>query len=299
MKFKKIKGNNLKSKRGELSVQIVFSVVIVIISIMFLIALFSKNLTGFARELYCKTVFYVHSSIFIPKAFRQDPQFCKYETGFKTKTIEPIELMIDRFEDGSKIKELDFSNEKKQNITFNIKTKMIKQLILNFSSNKNMSFSLSICNKTKNIEIKENSEKQEKFNSEYFDECYLDKLIIELNSSSGLLVIKNPKLIYEDCMLEKQLVANIINCWQETKQGTYSKDIICLQLVVPKFCDDEKTSESSITRMLKEQELCHIIGNKDYGCGEEDNIDYELNVITSRTNIMLEYKADDKKIIVS
>ena len=286
-------------KDGELSIQIVFTVLIVIISVIFLTALFSKNLTGFAREIYCKTVFHVTSSVFIPKPFRQDSQFCKYENYFETKTITPEEFLITKFPEGSTIKEIDFSFEEKQNITFKIKPKMIKEFSLNFFSNENMSITLSICNKTKNIKITENSEHQEKFKADYFEECNQTELFVELNSSSGTLTLKNPKMVYDDCMLEKQIISNILACWQKTKQGRYSKDIICLQLIVPKFCDDEKTSESSITRIIKEQGLCHIIGNNDYGCGEEDNLEYNLNLITSRTNIMIEYNADKRKIIVS
>ncbi|MGB9748619.1 MAG: hypothetical protein ACP5H9_04590 [Candidatus Woesearchaeota archaeon] len=286
-------------KNGELSIQIIFAVVIVVISIMFLTALFSRNLTGFAREIYCKTVFYVHSSVFIPKTFRQDSQFCKYEGAFETRTIKPKEIFLERFDDGSMFKMLNFSDSKKQNLTFNIKPEKIRELALNFSSEANISFSISFCKKTNHIKVIDNVESQIMLKKSDFEECNATNLILELNSSSGTLLVKNPRIAYEECFLEQELLAHILACWDKTKKGSYAKNIICFQIVVPKFCEDEKTSESSITRVIKEQGLCYIIGNNDYGCGEEDNIEYNLKLITSRTNIMIEYDAEKKKIIVS
>lgn len=66
-------------KKADISITTIFVIVITIISILLLLGLFSTKLPTFAKEIYCKTFFYVHSSVFVPRALRADQTYCYYQ----------------------------------------------------------------------------------------------------------------------------------------------------------------------------------------------------------------------------
>ncbi|MBN1501934.1 hypothetical protein JW930_00180 [Candidatus Woesearchaeota archaeon] len=71
-------------KKGDISITTVFIIFITLASILLLLGLFSTKLPTFAKEMYCKTFFYIHSSVFIPKNFRAEQSYC-----LDTKLLKP------------------------------------------------------------------------------------------------------------------------------------------------------------------------------------------------------------------
>ncbi|MBU0758041.1 MAG: hypothetical protein KKF44_08270, partial [Nanoarchaeota archaeon] len=68
-------------KKGDLTINMIFVILITIISIVLLLGVFSTKLPTFAKSIYCKTFFYIHSSAFIPKNMRADQDYCRFMAG--------------------------------------------------------------------------------------------------------------------------------------------------------------------------------------------------------------------------
>ncbi|MBD3203295.1 hypothetical protein GF327_03310 [Candidatus Woesearchaeota archaeon] len=71
-------------KKADLTINTIFVILVTIISIILLLGIFSTKLPVFAKKIYCKTFFFIHSATFIPKDMRADQDFC-----VSTKTLAP------------------------------------------------------------------------------------------------------------------------------------------------------------------------------------------------------------------
>ncbi len=62
--------------KGDITINVIMVLLITIVSILLLLGIFSAKLPTFAKSIYCKTFFFIHSSSFIPQAIRQDQTYC-------------------------------------------------------------------------------------------------------------------------------------------------------------------------------------------------------------------------------
>jgi hypothetical protein len=76
--------DKMSKRKADISINMIMVIVISIISIVMLLGIFSTKLPTFAKSIYCKTFFYVHSATFVPKEIRQDQSFCR-----DTKAMNP------------------------------------------------------------------------------------------------------------------------------------------------------------------------------------------------------------------
>lgn len=71
-------------RNGEITINVIMVMFISIVSIGLLLGLFSTKLPSFAKSIYCKTFFFIHSSTFMPKSVRQDQSYCNSQQALET-----------------------------------------------------------------------------------------------------------------------------------------------------------------------------------------------------------------------
>ena len=306
MTTRRLKKSNRKIKkksqlRGAISIDFVVILLIVTTSVFFLLALFSKNLSGFSRAIYCKTVFYVQSRNFIPLQYRQDPEYCKYSLFMKTRIIEPQLEYISEFP-GYKNREI-INNFTKNNIslTFNIPPKDIEGLEFRIKQDKIEDIYLNFCNETRRIKINKKLY-YVNLNKDSFEKCNktLNQFVLNMSGSSQYARISEFKLSYKKCYPNEEILAHILACWESVNYGNYAKNKICEQFILSKDCNEVDTSEEKITRLMEDNGVCHILGNNDtLNCGEENNLNYTLTKIKHGQNYIIEFDSKNKMIRVS
>ncbi|MBN2422392.1 hypothetical protein JXB41_04130 [Candidatus Woesearchaeota archaeon] len=182
-------------KKADLAINTVFVILVTIISIILILGIFSTKLPGFAKGIYCKTFFYIHSAAFIPKGLRADQNYCISENA-----LAPAEIINDP--------------------------------------------------ETLNITV----------------------------------------------------LGYVIACWKEMDYGRYSDNFLCFELTAgPRITDPVPISEEEITHILIDEKMCDVLANNDSisDCGDENNIQWNLDAIYPRQNILIEYNAENKEVIVS
>ena len=109
------------------------------------------------------------------------------------------------------------------------------------------------------------------------------------------VLIRYPFGISYDLIAE--LVQHILDCWVRANSGQSKENIYCEEISVPEsYVFDYDITESLITKHIIERQLCHLFENSDYGCGTKDNLDF--TTINHHTNVLIEYNALDKQIVV-
>ena len=137
--------------------------------------------------------------------------------------------------------------------------------------------------------------------NKYLKECTTPECVIPINisiSNDAYLILSNFRVSYSSCLLNKELLAHILSCWERGNYGKEDRDFMCYQIVVPQECTGINISPDIIVNLLKEQDLCDVIGNKDLGCGKLNQLDIEVNrILNQGDNILIEYR--DNKVVVS
>ncbi len=301
----------VKNKKSDLAINIILTVVIVLVSILFLLALFSKNLSGFSRVIYCKTAFYIHSSIFVPESYRQDPEFCKYSLSMKTKIIKPIVSYKTRFgrietedfvrEESDKVKEFK-SEAPWVSLSYNIKFNNTLGFAFKIRQEQKERIKLMFCNKTLILNPK-TKVVSINLRSKDFKECNKTEnfnINISLSGKAGVVEFFEPKFYYKECNVNEELLALILSCWEEVNYGHYSKSKVCEQVILSKECEETSTSEELMTKLLVDNELCSVFPNNDFfDCGEEDSLDFRIKKIKHNKNYIIEFDKTKNKIVVS
>jgi hypothetical protein len=132
--------------------------------------------------------------------------------------------------------------------------------------------------------------------------CNEDYCIFSFKLSSAEpteLIAENLKLTYQKFFIKENLASTIADCWTKARFGQEKSDFFCQELPIPleyKFI--RPITEADIANVLKARQWCHIIGDSDYGCGDSDSIKFTQNINT-HTNILIEYKAGEKAVVVS
>ncbi len=124
------------------------------------------------------------------------------------------------------------------------------------------------------------------------------KIRINVSAENAELLIGNINVRYKYYDLKADLLDKIIDCWNRGDRGKKKESFICEQFSIPKdYKFREPIDEKAISDMLKERKWCHIIQNSDFGCGTENNIQFN-SPIKFRTNIMVRYDGKKRSVIV-
>jgi hypothetical protein len=132
--------------------------------------------------------------------------------------------------------------------------------------------------------------------------CTSDYCTFKLTISSEKpteLISEALSIKYRKFFIREELTQAIAECWTKARFGQEKSDFFCQELPIPleyKFI--RPITEADIANVLKARQWCHIIGDSDYGCGDSDSIKFTQNINT-HTNILIEYKAGEKAVVVS
>jgi len=137
--------------------------------------------------------------------------------------------------------------------------------------------------------------------NEFLRNCDSAECIVPINisiSNEAALLITNLRVSYSECLLLKEIVANMLACWEKASFGNMKKDLMCYQLAVPKECANTRITADDLAEIMINNELCDVLGFSKKNCGTKDQVDFELNKIMEEgDNILIEYK--NGKIVVS
>ncbi|MCX6710352.1 MAG: hypothetical protein NTV63_05385, partial [Candidatus Woesearchaeota archaeon] len=97
-----------KGKKGDIAINAVMIGLITIASIFLLLMLFSLRMPAFAKQMYCKTFFHLHSASFMPEALRQDQDYCREQTALETYEIKPQDVIMRGLLNGGTSRRFDF-----------------------------------------------------------------------------------------------------------------------------------------------------------------------------------------------
>ena len=75
----------MANKKGDMAVDTIFTIIISLSAIMVLLSLFGYNLTGFGKEVYCKTFFHIGKAL--PGSLKVEESECK---GYQTINVYDI-----------------------------------------------------------------------------------------------------------------------------------------------------------------------------------------------------------------
>ncbi len=288
------------NKKGDLAVDLVFILIILIVSIFFLLALFSNRLTGLSKVLYCKTVFHVQSSSFIPPQFRQDPSYCKWVSLTKSVKIQKEEKEVSSFKinnknfdsitcDPGKVYELNYSinSSDVDEITFRVrkqKEEGVEHINIK-TCGKSLLFNIS--NPISSINL----------GRQVFKGCK-SNLSVHLKADSKIQLY-DLSIKYKECEGNNFIVSQLISCWSQFKYGEYPKDEICEELILSEDCPEFQSTEANITSILIKNNLCTVLPNNDSGnCGMRNALIYNVSWIRHKDNYIIKYDAENKRLIV-
>jgi hypothetical protein len=118
-------------------------------------------------------------------------------------------------------------------------------------------------------------------------------------SKSGSIELSGLEIVYYYYDLEKDILDSAIQCWKDSNEGKSGRNLLCDEIVVgPVFEYYYPITEEGVTIELKERNFCHIFGNSDLACGDEDMLSFDQDLMGTQ-NILIEYSSQDKRIIVS
>lgn len=291
--------------RGDISISLIMILFITIVSITLLIGVFGTKLPGFGKELYCRTFFHVYSSTFIPSKIRVDQSYCKEEAFMGFTWLNKEVNYITSFSDGGNSKNV--SNDL---VYIQLETDSVVSAFMSMSV---------LDDTTQNIEIDvgddgvdfsfdlNSSDSPEVINFTDSLNSYLassSQLLVPIMVSGNNVVLHELGIEYEKYFVKEEILANIIACWQLAELGKSSKDMLCSEIIIPEELRGSThmvVSEEDITDMLMEEELCNIFSNNDVNpdCGDENNLEWGINDISNIFDISIEYKASERKVVVS
>lgn len=297
-------------KKGDITIDAMFGAFIGLVTIILLVSFFSLQMPTFAKEIYCKTFFYVASASFMPSGIRQDSSYCREFSMLETEYVKPQKVFVKTISEGSSSKLIKLYPAGWEQLEILLpENRTIEDF--SFSAMGNLSnFSAGICgppddwNVSQMVPSRKYSSPKDMLKSakECASKCSSFPCPITLNISgeNGIVVISDISLAYRKCLLEEEIASNILACWEKANRGQYSKGIKCKALVVSN-CETTGISEQSITEYLKQQGLCRIIGNtgSDPECGESDDILWEIVNLKPDGSVLIEFVNSTKKIRVS
>ena len=118
-------------------------------------------------------------------------------------------------------------------------------------------------------------------------------------SEPAQILMSNLSIKYSKIFVEEDLFLSILDCYERAKAINFGQNIKCTEIPVPpSYIFYREINESGITWLIKSRKWCGIFQNSDYGCGNDDQLRF-VNSFTQPTNILVEYDAKDKQVVVS
>ncbi|MFH1398723.1 MAG: hypothetical protein ABIG95_01270 [Candidatus Woesearchaeota archaeon] len=295
--------------KADISINLIMMALITIVSISLLIGVFGTKLPGFGKEIYCNTFFYVGSSSMMPSSIRVEQNYCN-----KGSVIDVIRLrqypdyinLFDTGDESVRIKKgvlyivLSTKSVKDASVSFSVFTVPQTDVRVDVGADGVWDFRIEL-NKSETavLNITKSVNNFLKGSSDF-------KLPIRVESiDNSEVVVHDLYVVYDAFFAVEEIVGSMISCWQIAEQGRGSQDILCYEVVVPKdfknTAADTKISEADITAFLIKEGLCDALANNDVDnrCGDQDSITWNLLELKDTSNILVEYDADSKKIVVS
>ncbi|MFH0876106.1 MAG: hypothetical protein V1859_09290 [archaeon] len=131
------------------------------------------------------------------------------------------------------------------------------------------------------------------------------QVLIELKATQDVsIAISDINVSYEYYMLEDELFEKILSCYKDSNLGASKKNFLCEEFVVPtNYIYNYPITEKTITDMLIDKNLCHLISNNlvngiAAACGDYDSILFTQDIYNTR-NILIEYNGESGQVVVS
>ena len=129
--------------------------------------------------------------------------------------------------------------------------------------------------------------------NDYLRKCQTPYCIIPINisvSSDASLFVSDLRVVYTTCLLNEELLAHILSCWEAADYGKEKNDFSCYEITVPAECSGFLISPESIASLLKTNELCDVIQMKDYySCGNRNDLLIKKSCRVKHINLCNEY----------
>lgn len=302
------------AKKADIAINTIFVVALSIISILFLIFVFSTKFSTFGKDIYCKTFFYIHSSTFMPESLRAEKSYCQENKGFRTEQITREIEHLNTFGDGKS--SMIIKKSPAQNFLRLPKDAEVTSFKYSLSSNsdvENMFIAIYVGDLSKNFTVDVplfnpklspssfgGEYSAAGFNS-YISECTNDfcdiPLRIYLNGTD--LKIFNIDVTYKKCFVEEHIIAEAVACYKEVNFGEYTKDKICVELSISPTCQKKYMDQAEATAILQRDGYCEVLPNSDYDCGESDALNWDIGTELPGHNVMVKFNSLTKQIEVS
>jgi hypothetical protein len=280
------------NKKGDLAITTIAVIFITIISIVLLLALFGMKLPGFAKDIYCKTIYVVFRSG-IDEGGEADT-YCKRELSMNVNVIESEQEFLYDFSEGNQVKRL------KESGTINItvpKSRLIdSRMILKSETDTTINMTFNPGGIILDIPLLAGNEPHEiNFTSvlnESMMNCEPDPCTINISLNfSGILKAYNLNISYEKCFVENQIIASMLACWKKSSLGKLNKNIMCDTLTLSNDCPEAELSKNKTVEIMEEQNINLAL--------PPAKIDWKLKKAAHGMNILVEYDSKNRQIRVS
>jgi hypothetical protein len=121
------------------------------------------------------------------------------------------------------------------------------------------------------------------------------------SATKSFLKVSNLNIKYAQCIIEEQIVAHMAACYERSDFGKAQKSFLCYELTMPAKCEGKTITEQQITSFIQANNLCSVLQNGALGCGSPGKkaFDWKISQLSSNSNILIEYDALTKKVVVS
>jgi hypothetical protein len=294
-------------RKADITINTIFFAFLGVITILFLLSFFSLQLPTFAKQVYCKTFFYLRSSTFMPLGIRQEQNYCREFSAMDFSEVIPRQVYIREFYPAKRTEFLAFSSKENKSVSIFFEKNITLTRGSFMLSGNSSDVTVYLCNFSAEIKKGKLAPEREYSTGNIASgiKSCLSKCVsfpcavgIEIESAEGSLSAFSLSIEQKECVLNDEIASNIAACWEKANFGMSKEKMICKALIIRK-CTSSAVNESTVTETLKEKGVCAIIGNSDYNCGESDNILWQGSTFGQENTVMIEYSPESKAIIVS
>ncbi len=113
------------------------------------------------------------------------------------------------------------------------------------------------------------------------------------------LIVKNASLKIKYYDFKEELSRTVQDCWENSNFGQLDKSSLCKEIVIPRdYKFKNPLTEKSFADFLKAHNLCSLISDKKFNCGDSNDIIFENN-FSEPTNVLVKYDGYLRKVIIS
>ncbi|MBN1157272.1 hypothetical protein JXA85_06635 [Candidatus Woesearchaeota archaeon] len=283
---------NRVGRKADIAVTTIAVLFITIISILLLLSLFGMKLPGFAKDIYCKTIFVVFRSGM--EEGGEADTYCSRELLINVNVIEREQAFLYDFADGGQVKRLQQSPAVMM-LSVPKSALLYSYMTLKTDTDTDVNMILDPGGIALDIALLGDEAKEIYFSEELngsLMSCTADPCLVNISLDFlGTLKVYDLNISYEKCFVENQIIASMLACWKKAGYGKYAKDIMCDELSLLNDCPAVEVNETIILNEIKKQGLDKTL--------PEENTMVKLRKVSSGTNLLVEYSSKDKLIRVS